>query len=165
MIKDFIFLATIGIFVFGIFIFGITSVVAVEEGQIVSGDVDDFIDFTIDPTTLDFGQIPFGPNENHPGADVTVDTGGSSTQSGMVMVQADVVSDQGSELFFETLLQMKETSEPELDFETLPFSTPKEIAADDSLVLNTRIFGDTASFGAGPKSGTITYTVTATPPD
>ena len=153
----------VAILVAGI-LFGSLGVVLaqVSDEQPVEGIVEQVV-FTLSPETLNFGAIPLGTDVTDDGPNVEVETDGSVTESGMVMLSIAVDDSSLHRNFFESLLNFKENGEPDGSF-VLVESFTTQFDAGSALILNTRISGNTQEFGAGAKSGVLVYTVTGTPP-
>ncbi len=156
--KTYLVLAAFGLLVVSM------GMVAAGDSQLIKVDVSDSISFDVTPPTLDFVSITYGTSVTLPGPSVVLSTVGSNTETGNVFVSAEITGDSNLALggFFNTLLQFNTGTETPVWTTTSLLDIT--IPAGSSLILPIRLYGNTAQFGAGEKTATITYSATGVHP-
>ena len=154
MKKFFIFMLVLS--VFAITTLGVPVVLA--DDQNASGDVEDFYSFVVTPSSLDFGGIPYGIAVDHMGPVVTLDATASVIEDPIDLTISVTVAETVG--FYETLMQYETSTDVWEGFPGLELTVPANETSD----FPTKIFGDTASFGPGSKTATLTYTLSGPTP-
>ena len=157
MKKILVFLTVLSVFV------GLSGFVMADDSQILQGDVSDILMVEVLPSTLDFGAVPLDASAVDVGADVTINTAGSDTESNSVWVGISITDDADS--FFTNLLEFDATAdEPDAEWVDVATLGTLTISEGSSVMYHSRLNGNTVSFGAGPQTATIMYTITGLPP-